>query len=239
VNNDDPRFWQLLAVAAIVLAIAFLCGAVASIIAAAQNGREFWSGWLPHVLRLIAVLGFAVFTYVVVRWVWICLDASIQVMNNSVATRIVDMHHSILERIANMETRYQAQIERIRRQTSPMIAGLLLLGQALVSVTDKGIVGADSPKVRIVVALVLIIWFSVANWKLTDDSKAWRVFGYIWWFLGVIGVVWIYAFYYQKGIPDLLDFLLKMESAISIFIWMSILILLLLPMLFRQRKKTL
>lgn len=222
MNDDDTRSTQFVFIG---LTLAALLAAISLIIIATTHGHELLSGWLLVVFQLVVAIIVLIFTVAGLHWVLNRVNASVRMMNTT-----------ILQRIADVEREYKVELEAIRRQTTPLIAGFLLVGQTLISLTDKAIVG--SPITKICVFLGFTVWFWIASNQATQENKTKRLIGIIMWFMGVIAMPWVLAAYYQLGIPDLLSFLFAMDTIVKIYFASTVLILLSLPLLFKSQRGT-
>jgi hypothetical protein len=218
--KDNDLYWEK--VLPIALSISAIIVSIAIIMIVISHSNYILTGWIILFFQILITLVTVIIVIILLNWLISKINISLK-----------DLNASVSERVFLVEQRFQKEIDSLRRQVSPIIAGLLLLGQTLISVTDKAIVG--SPITKICVLLGLTVWFWISNNHACSDKNLRRVIGIIMWFLGVASIPFIIAKYYQKSFKESFIFILTIDSIVKIFFISMILILLFLPLFFQKK----
>ena len=142
------------------------------------------------------------------------------------------LYTSLVGQIASLEKRFEMELKALRRKSPAVVASLLLLGQAVVSATDRTLQGNTSVKISLSVGLLLYFW--LANALLAGKTKGQPTAGVLLWFVGIALNVFAVAAFYQIGLPDLISALAGLNTVQQVYFTAMLVILLIVPLIHRK-----
>lgn len=212
MSESKPE--NLIRFAVYSIGIALVIMAVSSLVAAFRSPDTLLVNWVSKALQIFIIVGGFAFSAAISVSAWI----GIGIMWTSLNRKIVDLQRS-----------YSEELQQIRKRTPVIAAGLVLIADAALLIADKSF-GEDTLAVVIVSLLMLIIFF-VANILATADKKFERIAGILFYVLGIV-ILPLFAFWTQNwDIELLITLITKLDILTIIVLLLSVIIYISLPFL--------
>ena len=153
----------------------------------------------------------------------------------ALATRICgSLAISLANRIEHLSDEQKRILQKLQERTPPLLVAATLITQAVMAIADKAF--GDNPVIVVVVTILLIILFWIANEFMLRDALVMRLAGWSVWGFAILALPTLVALFHRWSIHELWTEVSKLSTGTLIVFALSIPVVILLPLACATRR---